>query len=372
MVRWNKGEDGGYIAGKWKRGGRDGGGGKCGDGGDLTPLKKESQIWFANGWLTMRWSIQLSSWDLKIWQLARDPFSYWVVFLVWNVGGYEPVMTKISKFEPDRLKLGAFKSTARSNYATNVDEDHDSKQVPNSFGGNFTSTGAEILVTIVGVTLAGAAWSFSLTPKKTKIETTRRPNVPSLFNPSCTTPERIKQRSVWSPPPLGQFKMNTHGGCRPVPCTGQPSDCVQKGHSGYGGVLRYHRGNRVQGFIGYIGVFDCLTVELHGILKGLEVLDKLKLRGAILETKCQPAYKWITREHWRSYKETKGGHGSPTLDASLCTKTMLLSNCSLEMMGLSKYTCADKPVNMAIDTEQDYVEIQDVPCVLKYVVEQHA
>lgn len=121
-----------------------------------------------------------------------------------------------------------------------------------------------------------------------------------------------------------------------------------------------------------MGVSDCLTSQFHGIFKGLELLDKLNLKGAILETDCQPAYEWITRDgDWRRAKREIIHVWWPIIMKcrELVDKNAVLFNLILRDDGNK---CAEKLADMAIDRKVEHLEIKDVPWKLRYLVEQDA
>ncbi|GJZ41133.1 polynucleotidyl transferase, ribonuclease H-like superfamily protein 1 [Tanacetum coccineum] len=81
--------------------------------------------------------------------------------------------------------------------------------------------------------------------------------------------------------------------------------------SGYGRILRDHNGKWIRGFKGYIGVTENQTAELYGIHKGLELLDKLGYKGAILETDCKGAHEYVTRrDDDRAVADRGHGHSA--------------------------------------------------------------
>ncbi|KAK9064673.1 hypothetical protein SSX86_016055 [Deinandra increscens subsp. villosa] len=263
--------------------------------------------------------------------------------------------------------MGASESTARSN-ATKEEEERESHPA-NSSSSDGTSIGAAAAIATAAAGAAVAAWGISKMLSNNP-ETQETQN--SLVNPSHLI-ESIGSivasgRSSWSPPPPGRFKLNTDGACRPK-YVGNAD--VQRGPSGYGGILRDHRGKWVQGFIGFIGESDCLTSEFHGILKGLEVLDKLNLKMAILETDSQAAYEWVTRRG--------DGYGkSEIVRASWpmimkCRQLADKNGIAINLVhGENANKCADKLANMGIARGEEYVEIKFLPDGLRFLVEKDA
>ncbi|GJU37588.1 retrotransposon-related protein [Tanacetum coccineum] len=84
-----------------------------------------------------------------------------------------------------------------------------------------------------------------------------------ITEPSYVLEGKSKTSGIsWSPPPLGRLKMNTDGAHRP-----------NEHHVGSG-----------------IDSTKLHPTELHGIHKGLKLLDKLGYKGAILETDIQGAF----------------------------------------------------------------------------------
>lgn len=59
----------------------------------------------------------------------------------------------------------------------------------------------------------------------------------------------------------------------------------------YGGIIRNHYDNWVQGFQGFLDVTDCLSTEFHAIYHGLQLLDDLGFKDSILEFDSTAAIK---------------------------------------------------------------------------------
>ncbi|XP_024964457.1 uncharacterized protein LOC112504744 [Cynara cardunculus var. scolymus] len=111
------------------------------------------------------------------------------------------------------------------------------------------------------------------------------------LEPPLSLPNSGGTTSSSAPP--RRFKLNTDGACHP---NHEYVDGVLRGPSGYAGILQDGCGNWVLGFRGFITWSDCFTAELHGILKGLELLDKLGYKESILESDSQAAVQWVTGE----------------------------------------------------------------------------
>ncbi|XP_022031345.1 uncharacterized protein LOC110932309 [Helianthus annuus] len=249
--------------------------------------------------------------------------------------------------------MGAYESTARSNGTKEEEED-------------------EAMMRLIASAMFGAVAIWGAAKMVDNTDTQER-NRQSLVNSSFIRPEGLNQRSIWSPPPRGRFKMNTDGACRPTPVGIMLSrDCVvQRGPSGYGGILRDHNGKWIRGFIGFIGVADCLTSELHGILKGLEILDEFDLKGAILETDSQAAYEWVTRQGViRGKSEIIHACWSTIME---CRQLIRKNYIDVSLVpGEKANRCADKLADMAIEARYKYLEIKYPPPDLKYLVEKDA
>ncbi|KAF5764007.1 putative ribonuclease H domain-containing protein [Helianthus annuus] len=263
--------------------------------------------------------------------------------------------------------MGASESTPRSNETK--DEEKRKQENNNSLG---DAIAAATAVATVAAGAAGVVWGISkmLSNNTETEESSRQVTEPSLLNTSRTPVvyEAARgRRSFWSPPPPGRFKMNTDGACHPMRQDGG----VQRGPSGYGGILRDHHGNWVRGFIGFIGdQSDCFTSELYGILKGLELLDKLKLKQAILETDSQAAFQFVTG-HDDEYLRQKEIVRASWSIIQKCKQLAEKNGITFKLVpGKDANQCADKLAGMAILRRSAYVEFKDLPQELKYLVEK--
>ncbi|KAF5764012.1 putative ribonuclease H domain-containing protein [Helianthus annuus] len=265
--------------------------------------------------------------------------------------------------------MSTSRSTSRSN---GTKEEEVPQQENNSSGGSFMAA-ATTLATI-GAGAAVAFWGISKMLSNNKETVTQGRNrhlmEPSLVNPHDMVYES-KNRSIWSPPSIGCYKMNTDGGCHPKRYV--TPDGIEVGPSGYGGILRDHDGAWVQGFIGYIGEKDSFTAEVYGILKGLELLVQLNIKGAILEAdheslcnvhvngegKCEDNKSEIVRACAENIKK--------------CRDLMVKNNITVEFVPRKcANECAHTLANIALEKKQEYLDIIDLPNELKYLVERDA
>lgn len=266
--------------------------------------------------------------------------------------------------------MGASESTARTN-GTTKDEERHQESSGDSIG---NGTKAAIALAAAGV----AAWQFAkmlsenqekenaMKMKGTKLESSY------LADFTSSSQSGYESRPVSYPivralSSPGPYKMNTDGSCRPNQGPGgyvriTPDDPVMKGPSGYGGILRDDSGKWVRGFIGFIESSDCLTIEIHGIYKGLLLLDKLGLQGSILESDCEQATNWIIDESYRPCSQViKDCWDIITECKRLIHKNkIIISWCSRDAN-----KCADKMAAMAVEKRLQYVEIMDLPNEIK-------
>nr|GFA79425.1 polynucleotidyl transferase, ribonuclease H-like superfamily protein 1 [Tanacetum cinerariifolium] len=83
----------------------------------------------------------------------------------------------------------------------------------------------------------GAAESTSRTNGTNQEEEERKQKSNTMVRAAATI-------STWSPTPKGLFKMNIDGACHPNEVYNNTyGDSVDRGPSGYGGILRDHNGN---------------------------------------------------------------------------------------------------------------------------------
>ncbi|GKB73987.1 polynucleotidyl transferase, ribonuclease H-like superfamily protein 1 [Tanacetum coccineum] len=187
--------------------------------------------------------------------------------------------------------------------------------------------------------------------------------------PSYTLEGSSQGIITWRPPPEGRLKLNTDGTCHPDEDNNNTyvdwdGDSVKRGPAGYGGILRDHNGEWVRGFIGYIGVTDSQTAELHGIHKGLVLLDKHGLTGAILETDCQGAFQWVTRRD-DSRGKKKSTHDSWDI-IKKCRELADKNNITITLFNRQHAKkrvnkCADKLADIAIEKRVNYKELMVLP-----------
>ncbi|PWA81352.1 polynucleotidyl transferase, ribonuclease H-like superfamily protein 1 [Artemisia annua] len=227
--------------------------------------------------------------------------------------------------------MGAAESTSRTNGTNQEEEERNQK--------SSTLVGAAATIAAVGV----AAWGISrmLSDKKDTQENESAMKMKMIAEPSYVPEGKSRTSNVtWSPPSPGRLKMNTDGTCR-------PDNVYNKtyGPGGYGGILRDHNGKWVRGFIGYIDVTDSLTAELHGILKGLEFLDKRRYKEATLETDCQGAFQYIDKP----YKECSDSQiikDSWHIIAK-CRQLVAKNKIKISLVGEGANKCADKLADFA-------------------------
>ncbi|GKE74308.1 polynucleotidyl transferase, ribonuclease H-like superfamily protein 1 [Tanacetum coccineum] len=173
--------------------------------------------------------------------------------------------------------MGATESTSRTNGTNQEEEERKQK--------SSTVVGAAATIAVVGV----AAWGIS---RMLSDNTDTQETEPSYASEGKSQTSGV----TWSPPPPGRFKMNTDGSHHhKEEYVGPEIDSAKLHPSGYGRILRDHNGKWIRGFKGYIGVTENQTAELYGIHKGLDLLDKLGYKGAILETDCKGAHEYVTR-----------------------------------------------------------------------------
>lgn len=171
-----------------------------------------------------------------------------------------------------------------------------------------------------------------------------------------------KKISIWFPPPPGVFKMNTDAGFRPTKDFLQND--VVKQPSAYAGILRDDCGECIKAFRHfYIGVTDCLEAEIVGILKGLELLVELGLKGAILESDSDEAVLWVKGEK-KSYKNPKE-RMKGLIDR--CRKLCRKNSITINNIDRSANKCADKLASLALG--EQYPDVQtDLPGEVKKLV----
>ncbi|PWA56015.1 polynucleotidyl transferase, ribonuclease H-like superfamily protein 1 [Artemisia annua] len=171
--------------------------------------------------------------------------------------------------------------------------------------------------------------------------------------------------STWSPPPPGRFKMNTDGGCR-RPNKGP----ITKGPSGYGGILRDHRGKWVRGFRGFIGVSDSLAAEIHGIYNGLLLLDQLGFRRSILESDSAAAIRWIEQNDCSIYYGKSAIIQACWSIIMECKRLISKNQIVLNFCPRAANKCADKLANIAIEKKELFVRLKKLPEEMKDIVER--
>ncbi|XP_071695403.1 uncharacterized protein [Rutidosis leptorrhynchoides] len=171
--------------------------------------------------------------------------------------------------------------------------------------------------------------------------------------------------------PTGPYKMSTSGNCRfnqifsgGIAINPPFDGTVQTGPSGFGGILRDERGRWVRGFIGFIGDSDGLTVEFHGIHCGLLLLDKLGLKGSVLESGYLAATKWITDKSYHPTTKVMINCWDIVVNCRrLVDKNEIIVRCC------PSNKCADKFANMAVEKREPFMEIMDVPNEIKEIVD---
>ncbi|KAL4569384.1 hypothetical protein LXL04_025020 [Taraxacum kok-saghyz] len=252
--------------------------------------------------------------------------------------------------------MGASESTERSNGPTP--------------GGSTTGPAAAIAMAAAGA--AVAAWGLS--KMLSDNNTTQENNGPMTVQATAGTHADGLYPSVFYRPPFqGRFRMNTDAACRP---TGgnvrmDPTEQVKRGPSGYGGILRDHNGRWVRGFYGFIGVTDCLTAELHGILQGLLLLDLLCYKESVLECDSTGAVDWINHD------ETEYSGRSQIIkdcwDIITCCWELKKKN-GIMICSISRDAnkCADKLADMGIDRRETHTDIVDLPLEIKDIVDREA
>ncbi|GJV28538.1 polynucleotidyl transferase, ribonuclease H-like superfamily protein 1 [Tanacetum coccineum] len=256
--------------------------------------------------------------------------------------------------------MGAAESTSRTNGTNQEEEERKQK--------SSIVVGAAATIAAVGV----AAWGIS---RMLSDNTDTQETEPSflLHKRHKEEYEGKSQTSgiTWSPPPPGRFKMNTDGSHRhKEEYVGPEIDSAKLHPSGYGGILRDHNGKWIRGFKGYIGVTDNQTAELYGIHKGLELLDKLGYKGAILETDCKGAHEYVTRrdedqgnkksirDSWKIIKE--------------CRKLADKNNIVVLHIGRDANKCADRLAKSAIKKQGKYEELIVLPDEIDHLVSEDA
>ncbi|XP_076927919.1 uncharacterized protein LOC143591653 [Bidens hawaiensis] len=150
--------------------------------------------------------------------------------------------------------------------------------------------------------------------------------------------------------------MNTDASCCPKQVG---NGFVERGPCGYGGILRDHHGNWVRGFIGYIDEANILTSELHGVLQGLKVLDKLKHKGATLETDNKGVYEWVTGLNDR--RQTEIIHESWRINQGFKDLAKKNNITIKHIPGKDANRCADRLADIARMEKTRYREIEHLP-----------
>ncbi|GAU26533.1 hypothetical protein TSUD_361660 [Trifolium subterraneum] len=90
--------------------------------------------------------------------------------------------------------------------------------------------------------------------------------------PLASRDENISKRNIhWRRPPVGFVTINTDGS-------------YKNGYSACGGLIRYHCGHFVKGFLRNLGTGNALLAELCGILFGCQMARDMRLTHVILET----------------------------------------------------------------------------------------
>ncbi|KAK1423198.1 hypothetical protein QVD17_18494 [Tagetes erecta] len=149
--------------------------------------------------------------------------------------------------------------------------------------------------------------------------------------------ESSTQRSVWAPPPpQGCYKLNTDGS--------SPSKDQTHGRAQHG------------------------PTELHGIWKGLQMLDNLELEGSVLETDSKPAHEWVTG---KDEKRVKSKTVAQCWDIIIqCRRLKDKNNIVITLVSGDANRCADKLAKMAKRSlgEGGYEVLYALPDELSYFV----
>ena len=82
----------------------------------------------------------------------------------------------------------------------------------------------------------------------------------------------IQSSDLWIPPPTGFLKLNFDGASK-----GNPRK------SGYGFIIRDHRGEMLSFGYGFLGIYSNNAVELEGLIQGIEWVFENFHRPIIVE-----------------------------------------------------------------------------------------
>lgn len=147
----------------------------------------------------------------------------------------------------------------------------------------------------------------------------------------------------------GSYKLNTR--------------CVSsgdQGSSGYGGILRDENGCWIRGFTGHLGTASmCIEAELLAILKGVELIDCLRLQNTTLETDSLDAFKALEKPDMYT-------RSSVWMEKiSDCLKLVKKNEITLSSITPEENKCARFLAQLAMDEEEDddddYADVLDPP-----------
>ncbi|XP_024964456.1 uncharacterized protein LOC112504743 [Cynara cardunculus var. scolymus] len=252
--------------------------------------------------------------------------------------------------------MGSTESTGRSN---RTEEEEEGQPENSSSSGGSMGAGAAIAIAAAGTVMA--AWGISRMisnisnseseenddAMKMKAHGTES-SYHNLVVHQSKQYESTEPTSVWSLPPAGRFKMNTDAVCNGT----KQSDGVERGPSGYAGILRNDCGEWVRGFQGFIASTDIFTAEMYGIYNGLKLLNKPEHRGSILETDHYGASVLLNKP--KKYVDKR-----PIVEKS--RQLAREYDIAIKYVPRSRNRCADRLANMAVDKCKKYLDLKKRP-----------
>ncbi|CAI9274397.1 unnamed protein product [Lactuca saligna] len=136
---------------------------------------------------------------------------------------------------------------------------------------------------------------------------------------------------------MGSYKLNTSG-----------VSSGDQGSSGYGGILRDENGRWIRGFTGHLGTGSmCIEAELLAILKGVDLIDSLRLQNTTLETDSLDAFKAYEKPDMY----TKSSVWMTKI--SDCQKLVKKNEITLSSITPEENKCARFLAELAMDEEED-------------------
>ncbi|KAI3710836.1 hypothetical protein L2E82_40630 [Cichorium intybus] len=154
--------------------------------------------------------------------------------------------------------------------------------------------------------------------------------------------------------PSGSYKLSTSG-----------VSSGDQGSSGYGGILRDESGCWIRGFTGHLGNGSVrIEAELLAILKGVELIDSLRLQNATLETDSLDAL--------RAFEKPDLYMKSPVWMANIsgCQKLVKKNDITLSSVLPEDNKCAKFLTQLAMDDddEDEYADVLDPPPAIQSLI----